>query len=267
MWRIIDRFGTQVPNRRDTEPMIRAIMRDPNVDLPEVLSWLKREQLKQICEMFRLEARGREKEGYVERIVEHIHAGANSDDEAASDEGADADEVEPPRVAVPATKSGADVRARTVDEEFDVFIVHGHDDAMRLEIKRFLDDLELTSVVLQDAPDKGNTILEKLESYASQAKHAIILLSPDDEGYSRRDGQAKAKARARQNVVLELGLMIGKLGRSHVTVLHQGNVELPSDILGLIYVEYDARHKDAALLRLAKQLRHAGFKIDLNRVI
>lgn len=234
--------------------MIRGIMADESVDLREVLSWLSRDELREVCGELNIDAGGRDKEGYVTRIVAHVAAVPKTTAKEAAVE-----EIEDP----PPTSR----RQRVQDpEEIDILIVHGHDDRMRLEIKRFVEALRLKTVVLQDAPDRGLTILEKLELYASLAKYAIVLLSPDDEGYSKRDGKEAAKPRARQNVILELGTMIGKLGRPRIAVLASGALEKPSDIDGLVYIEYDSKHADAAFLRLARQLRTAGFTIDMNLI-
>lgn len=245
--------------------MVRAILRDASVNLTEVLSWLKREELKSLCEMFGLDVRGREKEGFAQRIVEHVgaHVPERDDEPTDGDEG----EVHDPE-PVPRTtgKRQPAVRSTAQDDPVDVFIVHGHDDAMRHEIRRFLEQLGLSAVVLQDLPNEGLTVLEKLERHAKRSKFAIVLLSPDDRGHSKRDGADKAKDRARQNVVLELGLMYGLLGRSQVAVLIQGDLEEPSDIRGLVYIAYDPKHAEAAQWKLARELKRAGFSIDLNRI-
>jgi len=63
--------------------------------------------------------------------------------------------------------------------------------------------------------------------------------------------------------VLELGYFSAKLGRSRTFVLRKGDIEVPSDLLGLVYEPLD--DSDGWKLRLAKELRAAGFKVDLNR--
>jgi len=68
--------------------------------------------------------------------------------------------------------------------------------------------------------------------------------------------------RARQNVILELGYFLGLLKRHRVCALYKGNVELPSDYHGIVYVPMD----DAGAWRLlvGRELRDAGFNVDLN---
>jgi predicted nucleotide-binding protein len=71
--------------------------------------------------------------------------------------------------------------------------------------------IELEAIILHEQPDQGLTIIEKFETYASQVGFAVVLLTPDDLG-----GPASApaqSARARQNVIFELGYFVGKLAR------------------------------------------------------
>ena len=107
----------------------------------------------------------------------------------------------------------------------------------------------------------GRTIVEKLEHYAN-VDFAVVLLTPDDVGSNRASSPAELQPRARQNVILELGFFVGRLGRQHVCALYKGPLDLPSDYLGVGYVAFD----DAGgwRLQLAKELRSAGFVVDMN---
>jgi len=107
------------------------------------------------------------------------------------------------------------------------------------------------------------TVIEKLERHAD-VRFAVVLLTPDDEGRSLADA-AGARPRARQNVILELGYFTGRLGRRAVCALHRGALELPSDYLGVVYVAID--EGGGWQLKLAKELRAAGFPIDMNKAI
>ena len=70
------------------------------------------------------------------------------------------------------------------------------------------------------------------------------------------------KARARQNVVFELGYFIGRLGRNRVCALYAEGVEIPSDYSGVVYTKLDA--SGAWRLELAKELKAAGLPVDMN---
>jgi predicted nucleotide-binding protein len=148
----------------------------------------------------------------------------------------------------------------------DVFVVYGHDTTGRTELEAMLRRWGLNPLILDQLTSGGQTIIEKLESAAGQAKFAVVLATPDDEGHRKEHPEEKA-FRARQNVVLELGMMLTKLGRDRVAVLmkQQENMERPSDIQGLLYIPYKDSVGEAALL-LAKEIDAKGIAIDLKRV-
>jgi len=145
-----------------------------------------------------------------------------------------------------------------------VFIVHGHDQALLQQVARFLEKLEIKPIILFEEPGKGQTIIEKLESN-SVVSFALIMLTPDDLGRNAKEKEGKLHPRARQNVVLELGFFLGKLGRANVAVLYDESVELPSDYRGVEYVKYDA--EGAWKLKIAKELKAAGLAVDMNKAI
>jgi predicted nucleotide-binding protein len=143
-----------------------------------------------------------------------------------------------------------------------VFVVHGHDEAARESVARFLEKLGIEVVILHEQATGGRTLIEKLEHY-SNVDFAVVLLTPDDLGTSCKSDVPLP--RARQNVVLELGYFFGKLGRGHVCALYKGPLELPSDVIGIGYVPLDERGDWR--VSLAKELRVAGFSIDMNQVV
>jgi predicted nucleotide-binding protein len=144
-----------------------------------------------------------------------------------------------------------------------VFVVHGRDDAARLSVAQFLQKLGLSPVVLHEQPNAGRTILEKFEG-ESDVAFAVVLLTPDDQG-ALAGAPNSTKPRARQNVILELGYFLGRLGRRNVCCLYDQSVEVPSDIFGLAYVPYDSA--GAWQVTLARELDAAGIEIDLNRIL
>ena len=144
-----------------------------------------------------------------------------------------------------------------------VFIVHGHDGEMREAVARFLTDIGFEPVILHEQPNGGKTLIEKLEAHSEPTKFAIVLLSGDDEGRER--GTEKLALRARQNVILELGYFAGALRRARVCALKRGDLEVPSDIVGVVFEPYD----DAGAWRqvIARELQGAGYEIDWNKVM
>ena len=148
-----------------------------------------------------------------------------------------------------------------------VFVVYGHDGTARTQLEAMLRRWNLEPLILDQLPSEGQTLIEKLEKYThDDVGFGIVLATPDDEGHGRgRDGEKKF--RARQNVVLELGLLLGKLGRAKVAILmkRQENMEKPSDIDGLIYIPFVDDIEDGKVT-LAKEMQHQGIKIDLARL-
>ncbi len=141
-----------------------------------------------------------------------------------------------------------------------VFIVHGHDGEAKAEVARFIEKLGFTPVILHELASKGRTIIEKVESN-SDVSFAVVLLTPDDEGNEKGK---PPEPRARQNVVLELGYFVGRLGRDRVCALRRGDVEIPSDFDGVVYETYDDH--GAWKSKLAKELEAARFIVDWAKV-
>lgn len=144
-----------------------------------------------------------------------------------------------------------------------MFVAHGRDEAMRESVARVLTTLGLEPVILHEQPDKGRTIIEKFYEH-SDVGFAVVLMSPDDEGYSITDGKDAAKPRARQNVILELGFFLGMLGRENVVALHRGSVEIPSDFSGVLYTPYDSG--GAWPYRLTRELRESGYSVSADNL-
>jgi predicted nucleotide-binding protein len=145
-----------------------------------------------------------------------------------------------------------------------VFLVHGHDEGAKHGVARFLEQLGVQPVILQEQINRGMTVIEKFEDFASRAGFAVVLMTPDDFGYPSGKEEEK-QHRPRQNVVLELGYFAAKLGREKTFVLTKGDVEMPSDVLGLVYEPMD--RSEGWNMKLARELKAAGFQIDLNKAI
>ena len=156
----------------------------------------------------------------------------------------------------------ADEKVLAIDSK-QVFVVHGRDQGALAEVKGVLSQLGLEPVILQDLPNQGRTIIEKFEEYA-QVGFAVVVCTPDDEGKPVAENTAP-RPRVRQNVLLEWGYFLGELGRDRVCALIKGEVEVPSDYSGVLYVEMDAA--GAWKLRLAGELDQARYDIDANKLL
>jgi DNA-binding NarL/FixJ family response regulator len=144
-----------------------------------------------------------------------------------------------------------------------VFVVHGHDVEARETVARFIERLGLRAVVLHEQANRGQTIIEKFEEH-SAVPYAVVLLTGDDLG-SSKSSPGNLQPRARQNVILELGFFIGKLGRRNVCALHKSGIEIPSDYQGVAYIEMDSG--EAWKSKLAREMKASGLSIDVNKIL
>jgi predicted nucleotide-binding protein len=161
----------------------------------------------------------------------------------------------------PSQTNTAPLRGSSRSRGKRVFIVHGHDEGMRESVARYVGALGLEAVILHEQPNLSRTLIEKLEAHAD-VDFAIVLLSPDDEVVK---GMTKDRERrARQNVIFELGLFVGKLGRQRVCALYKQGVELPTDYAGVAYVKFDA--DDGWRLKLVKELKAAQVPVDESKI-
>ena len=137
-----------------------------------------------------------------------------------------------------------------------IFIVHGLNDAAKYELKNYVQNtLQLGEpVILHEQPSMGRTIIEKFEEHAKDVDVVFVLLTPDDKLCSPSD-TAIVKQRARQNVIFELGYFYGKLqrGSGRVLLLYQGDLDLPSDISGIVYIDI-SNSVEAAGERIRREL-------------
>lgn len=172
----------------------------------------------------------------------------------------------PPRMATPpgaylagdaiGPLSNAAEAAPTTPE---IFLVHGQDEVARNEVDNWIRrETGIEPIVLMLEPSRGLTVIEKFEHYAGRSGYAVVLMTADDLGGPRADfdGDIEPKARARQNVIFEFGYFVGAIRRSHVAALVSRGVEKPSDIAGLVYIDYSrgSDWKD----RLRVEMREAG---------
>lgn len=163
-------------------------------------------------------------------------------------EGALADSIEP--IEVPSGST--------------IFVVHGRDHEARDQLELVLRRLGLEPFVLQVTGGGGDTLIEALERMigkSAQSSFGIVLMTPDDMGALKTEGPADAKPRARQNVIMEMGMLLASLTRKRCAILQKGFVELPSNMGGVITIPFND-HVRETVPKLVQRLQEAGFKLD-----
>ena len=147
-----------------------------------------------------------------------------------------------------------------------VFVVYGHDINARTQLEAMLRRWDLEPLIIDQLVSSGNTIIEKLEEYTENVDFGIVLATPDDIGYAK-DNEKQKKYRVRQNVVLELGMLLAKVGRTKVAILlsQAEEMERPSDIEGLIYIPFKDNVEDT-MVSLAKEMRRNGYPLEIDKL-
>lgn len=158
--------------------------------------------------------------------------------------------------------SGSAVASVPKDTKTKIFVVHGHDTRALEQLELVLRRLGLDPYILQNNDGESKTLIEALEQQIyKEAAFGIVLLTPDDYGYPKAKSDEDRQPRARQNVILELGMVLASLGRDRMVLLKKGALELPTDVNGVIYLEFNEHVKEIAV-KLATRMKGAGIEID-----
>lgn len=141
-----------------------------------------------------------------------------------------------------------------------VFLVYGHDLNAKEEMEGILKNWGLIPLAIDNLPTEGRTIIEQLEHYIPKANYGVVLATPDDVGYDKERNERHF--RARQNVIMEMGMLFAKLGRKRVAILIKSGIdfEKPSDIDGLLYLSYTESVSEISS-RIKRELKNCGYKI------
>jgi len=149
-----------------------------------------------------------------------------------------------------------------------IFVVHGRDYEARDQLELVLRRLGLEPFVLQVTGGGGDTLIEALERMigkSAQSSFGIVLVTPDDRGYLKSEKAEDAKPRARQNVIMEMGMLLSSLTRRRCAILQKGFVELPSNMGGVITIPFND-HVREAVPKLVQRLQDVGFKLDAGAI-
>ncbi len=88
----------------------------------------------------------------------------------------------------------------------------------------------------QRLADLGGTLVENLDQISREVDFAALVVTPDDITESR----GARRPAARDNVLFEAGLFMGRLGRERTFLVcpRDQSVGLPSDLAGMIFAQY-----------------------------
>jgi len=135
-----------------------------------------------------------------------------------------------------------------------IFIIHGRDEAKWRELRDLLEDqLHLKTMVLEEEPGAGETLIRKFEKSADDSCFAFAILTPDD--FVAKKG--KSYFQARPNVLLELGWFYGRYGRDRVCIIKKAGTEMPSDLAGILSIDFHDNVSEG-LMKIQAELQKVG---------
>ncbi|HPA16132.1 MAG TPA: nucleotide-binding protein [Verrucomicrobiae bacterium] len=119
----------------------------------------------------------------------------------------------------------------TVLPNSKVFIGHGRSDVWR-KLKDFLQDrLSLEWTEFDRQPVAGLTVTERLEQMLDESCFAFVIMTGEDV-------HCDGSIHARENVLHEIGLCQGRLGRQRTIVLLEDGCDEFSNIRGLVQIRF-----------------------------
>jgi hypothetical protein len=101
----------------------------------------------------------------------------------------------------------------------------------------------------------GRSTLDRLVELAQEVDFAAFVFAQDD--WTTTDASQSSQASPRDNVVFEAGLFGGALGIRRTFILHANDAKLPTDLLGLTSVRYEAANGPEEVHAINEKLRRA----------
>ncbi len=106
-----------------------------------------------------------------------------------------------------------------------------------LELNGLLLEFSYEPIILSEQPSNSRTILEKLSEF-SDVGYAMVVIESERKRISL--------TRPNPNVMLELGYLIGLIGREHVLCLVENDATLPTDLRGISYIVFKQSVREAS---------------------
>lgn len=172
----------------------------------------------------------------------------------------------PPTEKTPFAQSSTAASSALGSIKRRIFVISGLDDEMKQAISISLTKLGLAPLLMREEPSRGRKIVERFADYADVG-FAVVLLSPDDFVHAREEAPAKRKLRPQQDVVFELGFLLGKLGKGNVLVFYREceNFASLAEFEGIKFTAFDDR--DSWKLALIRELTNCGYTLDVERML
>ena len=150
------------------------------------------------------------------------------------------------------TKLSSQVRSN------QIFVVYGQDNPMTSDVTSILEKLDLELIIVTSL----QALTEKTADYP-HVSFAVVILSPDILAYPKEKTPDQAKHQPTQNVIYQLGYLVGHLGNTNVAAIYppKQNFEIPHDD-HVLWIEY----KTGWYLKLIKELKSANFDVDANKL-
>ncbi len=142
-----------------------------------------------------------------------------------------------------------------------VFIVCRKDEEAKQTVARFIEELGLEVIIIDEQPSGAKTRIEMLETYSEDVGFTVVLLTPDSIDKSKT-GLTKCNSRSSQDVILQLGFMMGKHGRNQICFLSRGEFDLPPSLDGVNPVMMD--YNNGWKFDLLQEMKISGMFFDTN---
>ena len=138
--------------------------------------------------------------------------------------------------------------SKETDNPLRVFISHGSSQDW-MQVQNYIEkDLEIDTLELAQEPNKGRTVLQKLNEESDKCSYAVVVMTGDDV-------ISDSETRTRENVMHEIGFFQGKYGLAKVCLLYEEGTNIPSNIHGLVYIPFPKNIISATFGSLSRELK------------
>jgi len=128
-----------------------------------------------------------------------------------------------------------------------IFLSHGSSQDW-MKVQNYIErDLKIQTLELAQEPNKGRTVLQKLNEESDKCSYCVVVMTGDDKVLD-------TETRARENVMHEIGFFQGKYGLEKVCLLYEEGTNIPSNIHGLVYIAFPKDVIESTFGSLSREL-------------